>query len=412
MNDTHGAVNTTRQRVTRDFAVMIGCLTAASMFGTAAFTILPALAPAVARSYGIPAVWIGYQFALVAAFMTCSLLLLGNASRRWGAGRVVQCGIAAVAIGLALILVPHGASLLIGSAVMGLGYGLIMPANSHLMMRFTPRANLNLVFSVQQTGIPLGAILAASVAPVIAVASSWQWAVAGLLVPVIGLALVLGTRRAAWDDDRDPAAELFRSPFAGLALVLADPRLRNLSVSGFCFSGGQFCVATYTVVALVEGLGYGLIEAGMMLSLSQLTGVMCRLYCGWIADRNGNSIGVLLWLAAAMAIFGSASLVMSASWPLFAVCILFAGFGATTVGWPGTYLAEVARLCPPGQVSSGTSGSLLFTNAGKLLVPLAFVAIQAMSDSYSLAFGMIAGLGVVAVIVLLKANRAHAVHRI
>src|SRR5690606_40758084 len=49
--------------------------------------------------------------------------------------------------------------------------------NSHLMMRFTPRENLNMVFSIQQTGIPLGAILAALAAPPIAVAWSWQWAV-------------------------------------------------------------------------------------------------------------------------------------------------------------------------------------------------------------------------------------------
>src|SRR5690606_22513605 len=80
------------------YVALIACLTAASMFGTAALTILPTLAPAVARSYGIPPVWIGYQFSLVAFFMTLSLLFLGNAARRWGAVRVVQCGVAAIAV--------------------------------------------------------------------------------------------------------------------------------------------------------------------------------------------------------------------------------------------------------------------------------------------------------------------------
>ena len=38
------------------------------MMGTAALTILPALAPVVARSYGIPPVWIGYQFSTPQTF--------------------------------------------------------------------------------------------------------------------------------------------------------------------------------------------------------------------------------------------------------------------------------------------------------------------------------------------------------
>ncbi len=404
MNDASAAA-AARTPLPRAYILLIGCLTAASMLGTAALTILPTLAPAVARSYGIPPVWIGYQFSLAAFFMTLSLLFLGNASRRWGPVRVVQVGVAAIGLGLVLVAVPNLYALLVASVLMGFGYGLIMPANSHLMMRFTPRENLNMVFSVQQTGIPLGAILAASSAPPIAVAWGWQWAVALLALPVFALSVLLGRQRARWDDDRDPAAILLRNPFAGLGLVCGSARLRNLSISGFCFSGAQFCVATYTVVAVVEQLGYGLVLAGLILSISQAAGIASRLYCGWIADRSGDSIGVLRWLTIGMAACGLASLGLGASWPLVAVCVLFAGLGAATVGWPGTYLAEVGRLCPPGEVSSGTSGSLLFTNAGKMLSPLAFVAVQAHTGSYSLAFGFIGALGIVAWIALSFAAR-------
>lgn len=395
----------------RAFVFLIASLTMASMLGTAALTVLPALAPAVARSYAIPAVWIGYQFSLVSAFMAVSLLFLGNASRRWGPGRVIQAGIALIGGALVLMLIPHVLGLLFASVLMGIGYGVIMPANSHLMMRFTPRAQLNLVFSIQQTGIPLGAILAASGAPIIAVAYGWQAAVACLIVLVAALLIALQRQRRHWDDDRDPAAVLFRNPFAGVAMVLSNPRLRNLSIAGFCFSGGQFCVATYTVVALVEQLGYGLVLAGMMLSLSQVAGIACRLYCGWLADRSGDSISVLLWLAIVMTVFGSASLMLAGSWPFLLVCLLFMGLGAATVGWPGTYLAEVGRLCPPGQVSSGTSGSLLFTNAGKTLAPLAFALVQAHTGSYSIAFGLIGLLGTIGVMALLAARRVRSTHQ-
>ena len=392
----------------RSFVRLIAALTAASMLGTSAISILPTLAPEVARTYGIPAVWVGYQFSLASACMAISLLFLGSASRRWGAGRVVQTGMSLVGLALILILIPHVTALIGAAVVMGLGYGLIMPANSHLMMRFTARANLNMVFSIQQTGIPLGAILAATAAPLIAVTIGWRWAIGGLALIVFLLVALIASQRARWDDDRDPRASLPRNPFAGAAIVFASPRLRNLSISGFCFSGAQFCVATFTVVALVEQLGYGLVQAGLMLSLSQVSGIVCRLYGGWMADRLNDSIAVLAWLASMLALFGFASLWLDPDWPLVVVCLLFAGYGAATVGWPGAYLAEVARLCPPGQVATGTSGSLLFTNVGKTLTPLAFAAIQAQTQSYGTAFGIMGVLGVIAWIALMRARRISA----
>jgi predicted MFS family arabinose efflux permease len=387
------------------FARLIVSLTATSMLGTSAISILPTLAPEVARTYGIPAIWVGYQFSLTSAFMAVSLLFLGSASRRWGPGRVIQTGMSLISGALLLMLIPHVAALIAAAVVMGLGYGLIMPANSHLMMRFTPRANLNLVFSIQQTGIPLGAILAATAAPLIAVAFGWRWAVGWLSILVFLLVALIQIQRGRWDDDRDPGTSMPRNPFAGAAIVFANARLRNLSIAGFCFSGAQFCVATFTVVALVEQLGYGLVQAGLMLSLSQVSGILCRLYAGWLADRLNDSISVLAWLALALAVFGFASLWLQAGWPFAFVCVLFAGYGAATVGWPGAYLAEVARLCPPGQVSSGTSGSLLFTNAGKTLVPLAFAALQAHTASYGSAFSIMGLLGIVGWAALLTARR-------
>ena len=394
----------------RSFVRLIASLTASSMLGTSAISILSTLAPEVARTYGIPAVWVGYQFSLTSAFMAVSLLFLGSASRRWGPGRVIETGMSLVGVALLLILIPHVGALVAAAVIMGLGYGLIMPANSHLMMRFTPRANLNLVFSIQQTGIPLGAILAATAAPLIAVAVGWRWAVGWLALAVFLLVALIEIQRASWDDDRDPKTPLPRNALAGAAIVFANARLRNLSISGFCFSGAQFCVATFTVVALVEQLGYGLVQAGLMLSLSQVSGILCRLYGGWLADRLNDSITVLAGLALALALFGFASFWLDAGWPIALVCILFAGYGAATVGWPGAYLAEVARLCPAGQVSSGTSGSLLFTNVGKTLVPLAFAALQAHTGSYSSAFTIMGVLGVVGLAALISARRSSGPH--
>jgi MFS family permease len=261
----------------RVFALLIALLTAASMLGTSAISILPTLAPEVARTYGIPAVWVGYQFSLTSACMAVSLLFLGAASRRWGPCRVIQIGMSLVGVALALILIPHVTALIGAAVVMGFGYGLIMPANSHLMMRFSARSNLNMVFSIQQTGIPLGAILAATVAPLIAVAIGWRWAVLALAILVFLLVPLVQFQRHVWDDDRDQRARMPRNPFAGAAIAFANARLRNLSIAGFCFSGAQFCVGTYTVVALVEQLGP---DAFAFTARGDRFPVVLRLVCG------------------------------------------------------------------------------------------------------------------------------------
>ena len=49
MNDPQASA-VARAPIPRSYILLIACLTAASMLGTAALTILPTLAPAVARS--------------------------------------------------------------------------------------------------------------------------------------------------------------------------------------------------------------------------------------------------------------------------------------------------------------------------------------------------------------------------
>jgi len=371
-------------------AFLVGTLLAAQTLGTVATMMLPAAAPKVAETYGFSASLIGYQISLLAAFMLVALTLGSHLSARWGACRVTQIALALLAAGCLAAILPH-AAFVFGSAIaFGLGYGLLAPPASQLLARFAPPASRNLVFSVKQTGVPLGGILAAAVTPVIAVRFGWQWALAGDALALCALIALLQRARAGWDDDRDPAARLAVKPLAGIALIWKQPALRLLSISGGCFVIVQVCLQTFTVVLFVEQLDIGLILAGAVLTASQVGGVFGRLFWGWLADVTRNCFSVLTVLAGVMLASCLLVLAVTPGWPLAAACALFFVLGSTASGWNGAFLAEVARLTPSREIPLATGGSLFYVNVGKMIGPIAFTSAYFWLDSYSLVFGLLA----------------------
>lgn len=372
-----------------------------------AVLVLPAVAPEVARDYGFDPSLIGYQISLVSVGMMITLTLLGNTTRRYGAARTNQLGHALVAMGMLVLLVPWSTFLVIGSLVIGLGYGMITPSASHLLMRYTPPARRSTVFSLHQVGIPAGGMLAALIAPVIAVYAGWRWAVIVSVLLIISVVFLMQRGRRAWDDDRDPnAAAITANPFAGAVAIWRNPRLRLATIAGGCFSWIQFCTATFTVVACVTVLDMNLVLAGTVLTVVQLASAGGRVLIGWIVDRVQDTARVLAWNATVMILASLAALALDPALPLPAVYILFAVLGASSGCWPGALLAEVGRLAPQGQVSLAISGSLVITNVGKFIGPIIFANIYALSRSYDLAFALLAVPATVALYCLLAARRS------
>ncbi|CAM5219769.1 hypothetical protein CDEF62S_00065 [Castellaniella defragrans] len=117
-------------------------------------TALPAVAPAVAADLAVSPVYIGVFIALVYAAGMFTSLASGALVARLGALRVCQLGLLSCAAGLALCVIPHPAAAACGALFMGLGYGPITPAGSHLLAR-GDAARMSLVFSIKQTGVPL-----------------------------------------------------------------------------------------------------------------------------------------------------------------------------------------------------------------------------------------------------------------
>lgn len=372
---------------------LVGALLVGHIMASMALLVLPALAPVVAREYQIDAVLIGYFISLVGVGQLVTLTWFGNVTHRYGGCRVNQLGHGAVVAGMTLTLLPAPVFLALGALVVGLGYGLIGPSFTHLLMRFSPPQRRNFIFSLQQTGVPIGGITAALLAPAIALAYGWRWAVALSVVSLAAVMLMMQRGRRRWDDDRDKATPLVAAnPLANVMMVWRTTALRRIAVAGGAFCWAQFCVAAYTVVACVKVFDMSLIAAGGMLTVVQVANALGRVVVGWAADALRNTARVLAWIALLMTATFVVSLWMAPSWPLWAVYGLFVLHGITSGAWAGAALAEAGRLAQQSDAAVGAaiSGVLVYFNMGKFLGPIAFANVYFITQSYGWAFAALA----------------------
>ncbi len=365
--------------------------TAIQIAASAAVLTMPAIAPLVAADLQLPTSLVGTYLSLVYVGAATAALLGGGLVLRVGALRLSQVSLLACALGLLLGLVPATAVVALAAVVLGCGYGPITPASSHVLARTASPARLGLTFSIKQTGVPAGAALAGLAVPPLALAFGWREAVAAVAVLAVVITLAAQPLRRELDADRHRGARFSLAHFAAaLRLVIASPALRTMAAVSFVYAGMQMCVSGFIVAYLAEEVGVGLVTAGIGLTVANVAGVAARIGWGAFADRVLSPRTTLALLGAMMAVAAAVSATFSAVWPLSAMLLVVAALGATAIGWNGVFLAETARVSPPGQTALATGGCLFFTYVGVVCSPLAFGMLQRASGSYALCFAVAA----------------------
>ncbi len=154
---------TAAERSGRTAVVALAATLAIQVFTSLAATAPAVLAPELAREMGVAPQWIGVFVGLVYLGAMLASLVSAGFIERFGAIRVSQVCVLMCAAGIAAVgLLPAAfAGLLVAIAVLiGLGYGPITPASSQILVRTTPPSQMALMFSIKQTGVPVGAALA------------------------------------------------------------------------------------------------------------------------------------------------------------------------------------------------------------------------------------------------------------
>ena len=212
------------------------------------------------------------------------------------------------------------------------------------------------MFSLKQSGAPLGGLIAGLLVPAMVVNFGWQGAI--VLSVMIGLLAVVAIQplRARLDDDRDPTAALaFASPWHAVRKVLRDVPLRRLTVVAFCLTNIQAIVMAFLVIILVKQVELEFTLAGAIFAASQAAGAALRITMGWIADRALGTRATLVMLGLASSVALVALTTLGPQSPLPLVIALSVTAGSLCFGWNGVFLAEVASLAAPHEVGAATA---------------------------------------------------------
>ena len=365
---------------------LVATLGVQSIISMVAVTV-PVLAPSAAPDFGVSPTTVGLYVSLMYIGSMISSLWSGDFIFRYGALRVSQFCLVLTGMGLMLTAFASIPTMILSALVIGFGYGPVTPASSHILARRAPVSKMSFIFSLKQTGVPLGGVLAGAIVPSLVLLVGWKNTSLIIGIFTISLVLLLIPIRNELDNDRQPGRPIsFSGVTRPLGMVLSHRPLRQLAIISFLYAGMQLCLFTYLVIFLTNDIGLALVAAGFILSAAQLAGTVGRIFWGVLADRYISPRLLLGLLGIGMSVGAIATAAISPNWPTICVVMSVILFGATAIGWNGVYLAEAARSAPEGKAGEATGGTLFFTFLGVVLGPSIFAAVASGSDSYPLGF--------------------------
>lgn len=289
-------------------------------------------------------------------------------------------------------------SLVLSCLGLGLGNGIQNPAGSAAVMRWFPQHQRGLAMGIRQTGVPIGGMLAAGVAPILALYYGWRSAyLVGGLLSFVGAVLIVV---AYFDPPRKPLA----GPVAMRSLrdLTRDARLLRLALIFNCQVFVQMAATTYFVLFLHEALGVSVVTAGALFVVVNIAAMVARVGWGLVSDRRfqGKRRPVLIGIVVLTVCSTLGAAILPSHTPLWLVALLSILFGISAFSWTGILGTLVVETV--GAESAGSAISLvqvLATPATLLASPL-FGLLADVSGAYRLSWLVLTLIGLVGLITL------------
>ena len=363
---------------------------------------LPFLADRVAEDFGISRAWLGlYLFiqnvASIAAAMGCGAIII-----RMGALRISQACL--LFMGGSLFVLATGVLWLYPVAAILLGAASVStPASSHILAKYCPPRLAPIIFSIKQTGVPVGSLIAGVLIPILLGTGFYigslgvsihldaygTCVVLGLMVYAI--ALSLQPLREHFDSDRRSDVKFsFSGAIQTMRVVMSNPSLRDLALCAFALGGLQSIFAGFFILFMIDGLNYSEVEAGSVFAISSFTAIGARILWGWLGSAYFSARlvmgGISLFAAVGAVLIGF----LDFRWSFNSILTVAILYNVTSLSWHGILLAETARLSPEGNVGGITGGVLAFTSIAMMIYPAIYGGLLAVTDSYGIGFRLAA----------------------
>lgn len=354
------------------------------------------LAPSLTEAANVSPEQIGWLAAAV-AFGTVWFLMGGTQMLTdIGPIRLLQIGVLVSSFGLLLALLGFWPVTMLAALLVGLGYGPAPPAGNQILMNTVPKEHRGLIFSIKQSGAPIGSALAGFLLPVLANQLGWAWALgiaavlggaSAFLVEPVRLQLDAQQARFKWSTVGSLfSPQMVTAPFRALQ---GSSGLKQLAYAGFAFAVVQGSIFALFVTYLVTDLGANLSAAGAAFATMQLAGAAARIAMGWLADRTSSPLLVIAALGIASSVTMTSMSAMQLSWGWHIILAISALTGFCAASWNGILMSEIAKASPANSVGQTTSAATFFIFIGYVLGPAVFAGIVRVTASYQVGFSFL-----------------------
>lgn len=269
--------------------------------------------------------------------------------------------------GYAVLTLTTPWAFFIAAILMGIAYGPLNPTSSVVLNQLAPPHRRNLVLALKQSGVPLGGAVAGTTLPVIASYLGYQMATIITGVVIAGLLVGFWPRSRRIDAHietpiRQAAAPEERVFHRGCML---------LASSSFCYSFVQLALSMFLGLLAFRLAGFTPVEAGLVLTVFHLSGMVGRPGWGMIADAIqgwGSALPIVGLITSTLTglLVALTSMADPGAWMFYALAV---GLGACASGWNGVFFAELAQAVPASALGAVTGQALSITFAGVVVGP-------------------------------------------
>lgn len=269
----------------------------------------------------------------------------------------------------------------------GMGYGVLNPATAKAIMCWFSAKGRATAIGIKQSGVTIGAALAAALLPTLAVALSWRTSLAVLGAVILAVAVLCYLFYREFPG-AVPSAERPGHTDTGLVTVMTNRNIILFSLVDCVWSSIQMSISTYLVLYLKETLLFSVVLAGGYLAAAQVSAGVGRVAWGVISDLLFNSrrkiVLLIIGIITTITTMSMGALSTSApDWLLFLIVLLM---GFSVLGRHGLLITFVAELAGKKLAGTAMGVSITIIYVGIIIGPPLFGHIADRTHSYELSW--------------------------
>ena len=360
----------------------IAAATLAQAVGAWGMFVYTAGATVIADDLAVSATYIGYQIGIAYFAATICTLFSGGLTRSLGPMWCLAVAMSFVAVGSLVTTAWQLVGMFAGSITMGIGFGLIPASASQVLITVSERRNRALIFSIKQSGIPVGGMMSALTTPLFIELLDWRAAGYAVCLASFFIALILFIYGRRWINEDRGREWATLNPLLPILAVRGSRSLVMLMYMSAFYVAVQIVWLTFLSPFFVEDLNISLLEAGYLLAVIQVTGIFGRITWGWLSDRLQDHFTVMILLGWVMAICCGVAYFLSGNTPFSLLALLCFLIGFSAVSWNGVCHAAVVEVAPKGETVQAIAGMAFYVYIAMFVWPALFAFLIERSGSY------------------------------